>query len=92
MSHWPDDYWPRADQRADAAMWQQSIERYLADRAALEAILLDPAVDLTAPLPEAPEHTVMRELRLAAGHTAFHLGEFAVLRQVMQTWPADHKL
>jgi hypothetical protein len=91
-SHWPDDYWPPADQQADAGMWQQSIAAYQADRAALEQILMDPSVDLTAPLPHAPEHTIMREMRLAAGHTSFHLGEFSVLRQVMQTWPADHKL
>lgn len=89
---WPDDYWPPPDQRADRAMWERSINRYLTDRAALEAMLLDPNVDLTAPLPHAPEHTIMREVRLVAGHSAFHLGEFAVLRQVMQTWPADHKL
>ena len=89
---WPDEYWPPADQRTDATLWQRSVDRFLADRAALEGILLNPAVDLTAPLAHASEHTVMREVRLAAGHTAFHLGEFAVLRQVMQTWPADHQL
>jgi len=24
-----------------------------------------------------------------ADHNAYHVGEFAVLRQVMDTWPAD---
>ncbi len=89
---WPDEFWPPPTQQADPAMWQRSMARYQSDRAALEAILADPNVDLTAPLPHAPDRSIMRELRLVAGHTAFHLGEFAVLRQVMQTWPADHKL
>ncbi len=88
--HWPDEYWPPPDQQADEAMWQRSVAGFQADRSALEQILLDPSVDLTAPLPHAPEHTIIREIRLAAGHSAFHLGEFAILRQVMGTWPPDH--
>jgi hypothetical protein len=90
--HWPDEYWPPPDQQADAAAWQQTVDAIKADRDALADLIVDPKLDLTAPLPHAPDHTLLRELRLAAGHTSFHLGEFSVLRQVMGTWPADHKL
>ncbi len=46
----------------------------------------DPSVDLYAPIPHGSGQSVLRELLLVAGHTAFHLGEFGILRQVMQTW------
>jgi hypothetical protein len=90
--HWPDEYWPAPDQKADQAAWDDTVAAIKSDRDALAEIIADLKVDLAAPLPHAPEHTILRELRLVSGHTSFHLGEFAVLRQVMGTWPADHKL
>jgi hypothetical protein len=89
--HWPDEYWPPADRQADQAVWDRTVAAILEDRNTLADLILDPSIDLTLPMPHAPEHTVLREVRLVAGHTSFHLGEFSVLRQVMGTWPADHK-
>jgi hypothetical protein len=34
---------------------------------------------------------VIREVRVVGDHNAYHVGEFAVLRQVMGTWPAGHE-
>ena len=34
-----------------------------------------------------PGHTLLRELTLVGNHNSYHLGEFAVLRQVMGGWP-----
>jgi hypothetical protein len=31
----------------------------------------------------------LREFLLVADHNAYHVGEFAILRQVMGTWPKD---
>jgi hypothetical protein len=53
---------------------------------ALQAVVVDPATDLTAPLPHAPSYTILREILLVADHNAYHIGEFAILRQVMETW------
>jgi hypothetical protein len=47
----------------------------------------DPATDLLAGIPGTPGHTILREVRLVGDHNAYHLGEFAILRQVMGTWP-----
>ena len=85
---WPADYWPAPADRADGAAWERTIAAFLADRAALEAIVVDPEVDLLAPLRWGDPYTVMREILLVADHTAYHTGEFAILRQVMGTWPA----
>ena len=86
---WPRGYWPDPAATADAARWQQTLRAFREDMAALEALAKDDSVDLGAPLPHAPGYTLLRELLLVADHNAYHLGEFAILRQVMGTWPAD---
>jgi len=87
----PEDYWPPADQRADLAAWSGSMERYRADLKFLEEMVADPTTDLFAPMPNTPGHTIFREVGLVVGHMSYHIGEFGILRQVMGTWPADHR-
>jgi hypothetical protein len=88
---WPRGSWPARDERADRARWDETIRDFHKDRADLQAILADPKAQLTAPLPHAPGYTLLREFLLVADHNAYHLGEFAILRQVMGTWPAGHR-
>ena len=61
---------------------------FLRDRAALEKIAANPRANLAAPLPYARQHTLIRELAIVSEHNTFHIGELAILRQVMGTWPA----
>jgi hypothetical protein len=84
---WPDEYWPVRDAVATPAELAATVAAYRLDREALRAIVADPAVDLLEPVPGTPGHTILREIRIAAGHAAYHIGEFAILRQVMGTWP-----
>ena len=84
---WPDEYWPARDAVATPAEFDRTVESYRLDREALRAIVADPALDLLAPIPGTPGHTILREVRIAAGHAAYHVGEFAILRQVMGSWP-----
>lgn len=86
---WPDEYWPPRGQQADATAWNRSLEQFRSDRKALYEVVADPSTDLLAPMPRTPEHTVLREVFLVVGHSAYHIGEFGILRQVMQTWPAS---
>jgi hypothetical protein len=85
---WPDDYWPAADAKADPAAWRKTVAGFRRDRAALEKITANPRVALGAPLPYAQQHTLIRELLIVSEHNTYHIGEFAILRQVMGTWPA----
>jgi hypothetical protein len=39
------------------------------------------------PLPHGAGQTILREILLVVDHNAYHIGEFAILRQGMQTWP-----
>ena len=83
---WPDDYWPSHDAIADEAIWNHSIEGFRGDMKAIEDIVKNKALDLTSEIPHAPGYTYFREILLVADHNAYHIGEFAILRQVMDTW------
>jgi hypothetical protein len=83
---WPEGYWPARDAQADAQIWANTIAAFQADLRALEALVADPATDLYAQIQHAPGYTVLREILVVADHNAYHTGEFAILRQVMQTW------
>jgi Protein of unknown function (DUF664). len=85
---WPREYWPDPTASATRTMWDASVAGFLADRAAIGALLADDGRDLHAVLPGTPGHTILREVRLVGDHNAYHVGEFAILRQVMGTWPA----
>ena len=87
---WPAGYWPAREATADASAWQASLEGFRRDRRALEDLVSNPTTNLLAPLPHTPGHTILREAFLVAGHSSYHLGEFGILREVMQTWPAGH--
>ena len=84
---WPDGYWPPRDAEATPGDWAATLEGFRTDLAALREIVADPAVDLSADLPHAPGYTLLREALLVADHNAYHIGELAILRQVMDAWP-----
>jgi hypothetical protein len=87
---WPIGYWPAKDAETDQAGFQRTIDGFRADLQALEAIAADPSADLLAVLQGTPGHTILRELTLVGNHNSYHVGEFAVLRQVMGSWPPGH--
>jgi hypothetical protein len=88
---WPEEYWPPRDATATPAQFQETIDAFESDRRALRALIDDPTTDLLATIPGTPGHTILREIRIAGAHNAYHIGEFAILRQVMGTWPADRE-
>ena len=83
---WPRGYWPDPVAVTTPDGFRASVDAFLADRRALEAIALDPAVDVLAGLAHAPEHTVARCLRVIANHNSYHVGELGSLRQVTESW------
>ena len=88
---WPAEYWPDRRATASRAEFDATIDAFIADKAALRALVMDPARDLFAVIPGTPGHTLLREARIDADHNAYHVGEFAILRQIMGTWPAGHE-
>lgn len=86
---WPLGYWPSPDATATPEQFAASVAGFLADRAALRDLVADPETDLTAPIPHTPGHSLLREIRIVGDHNAYHVGELAILRQVMGLWPPD---
>jgi hypothetical protein len=83
---WPKEYWPAPDTQATPEQWEQTIRQFHEDRRALQAIVENAATDLTAPLPHAPQHNILRQILVVADHNAYHTGELGILRQVMHLW------
>lgn len=84
---WPKDFWPNPDKTASAAEWDATIDAFLSDLRQLEAIVQDLSTDLHAAILWGGDHTVLREVLLVCDHNAYHIGELAIMRQVMGTWP-----
>lgn len=88
---WPDNYWPARDALATPADFAKTIDDFRHDQAALRELVANASTDILAPIPGTPGHTIVREIRVVGAHNAYHLGEFAILRQVMGTWPAGRR-
>ena len=83
---WPKDYWPSRGEKATKKDWDKTIELWKKDAKALEKIVMDTKIDLYAKIPWGFGQTVLREILLVADHNAYHIGEFAIVRQVMNAW------
>ena len=88
---WPEGYWPAQHEQADQAAWEKTIASFRADLHSLSVLIMDPQTDLATPIPYASGQTVLREILVVADHNAYHIGEFAILRQIMQTWTIQHE-
>ncbi len=88
---YPEGYRPHPDETTDSHGWRKSIDAFRADLNDLKNIVKDKKTDLFAPLPHARDYTIFREIILAADHNAYHVGELAILRQVMNIWPAENQ-
>ncbi|HEY3523377.1 MAG TPA: DinB family protein [Candidatus Limnocylindrales bacterium] len=86
---WPEGVWPAPGARASREEFDASVAGFLADRDALRRMIEDPSTDVFGAVPSSARHTIAREIRLAGDHCAYHVGEFAILRQVMGTWPTS---
>ena len=83
---WPKDYWPDESKSATPEEWDATVRAFLSDRAELEAMVEDTKTDLYAEIPWGNGHTILREMLIVSDHNAYHIGEFAIMRQVMGTW------
>src|SRR5579864_3580992 len=83
---WPDDYWPKKPAPPNRVSWTQSVRAFLADQAAMAALVADDATDLLAPIPHGDGQTILREALLVADHNAYHLGQLVVVRRCLGAW------
>ena len=83
---WPKDYWPARPAPPTQRAWSGSIARFRKDRRALQRLVTDPRRDLLAKVPAGTGQTVLREVILAADHTAYHVGELVAVRRLLGHW------
>jgi len=87
---WPHDYWPDLKSQTQPRHWQHTIDQIHADTQTLIDLINSPDTNVTSPLSPGSPHNLLREVLLIVAHTGYHLGEFAILRQVMHTWSPNH--
>jgi len=83
---WPKDYWPPSPAPSSTAEWDQSIAAFRKDRDGLRELALDRSVDLAATIPHGSGQTYLREIVLTADHTAYHVGQLILVRQMLGVW------
>ena len=83
---WPDDYWPATPAPPSRDAWDRSVDAYRTDRAALQKLANDRAVDLSATIPHGTGQTYARELILVIDHSAYHVAQLVLVRQLVGAW------
>ena len=83
---WPRAYWPYPKTVAASPDWQLTIESFHKDRQALVDLINDQKNNLFVRIPHGTGQNILKEIMVVADHNAYHIGEFAIIRQVMGTW------
>ncbi len=83
----PDGYWPPVDRMAIVSEWKKTVTRFKADLKAISKLVKNPKTDFFAPIPHAPDYTILREVLVVADHNAYHLGEFVSIRRILNLNP-----
>lgn len=88
---WPKDYWPEKNEKAKEAQWKETVKKFHKDQDKLEKIIKNRKTDLYKKIPWGEGQNIIREIQTVADHNSYHIGEFAIMRQVMGTWSKGHK-
>jgi hypothetical protein len=83
---WPQDYWPPNGKKGTIKDWKKTVAAFKKDSKELQDIVRDPKTDLYAKIPKGNGQTILREALLVADHSAYHLGEFVVVRRMLKSW------
>ncbi len=86
---WPEGYWPAPDEQADRSAWEKTVQAIIRDRESFIAFITDPQRDIFAPTDHMAGGSVFRTALLAIDHTAYHLGEFVMGRQILGYWRSE---
>ena len=83
---WPEGYWPKEAEPANAEAWDRSIAAIEADRKKFKALIAKPEADLVKPFRWGTGQNLLREALLIADHNAYHVGELVLLRRLLGAW------
>lgn len=80
---WPDDYWPQQQAPANKEDWKGLKSAYFNEREALCDIVRDTSNNLMEPLPQNPDHNLIRQIEIVIEHTAYHTGQLHMLYRLL---------
>ncbi len=80
----PGGYWPEGDVPPNGNAWDASVVAFHRDLQAMVDLVMDPEIDLFAPLPHGDGQTVLREALLVSDHNAYHLGQLMLIRRCLE--------
>lgn len=83
---WPEGYWPKKEGPPDELAWDESIEQFRGDLAAMQELIADEKTDLFAPIPWGDGQTILREALLVADHNAYHIAQLVDARRLLGAW------
>lgn len=86
---WPKAYWPPQDEKTDRAGWEKTIRQFHESRDRFVGLVSDPATNLLAPVKHMENRSVLRSTLIIIDHTAYHLGEFVMGRQILGEWKSE---
>ncbi|HKJ49664.1 MAG TPA: DinB family protein [Christiangramia sp.] len=82
-SKWPDDYWPSVPEPSSEEEWEDLKSDYFEDRRLLKDYILDENNDLSKPVKNSKEHSLLREILLVIEHTAYHTGQLLIIQRLL---------
>lgn len=80
--HWQTDFW--STEYASPERWQETLDGFFADKQRLQQIARE--ANLLEPCRHHKDRSVLHAILNVAAHNHYHLGEFSILRTVMQSW------
>ncbi len=83
---WPEGYWPNPSLETDEAGWQRTIARYHTDLQELIDLIQRDDTDVLAPVSHNAGRSILGSVLIVIDHTAYHLGEFVMGRQISGAW------
>src|SRR4030095_5235924 len=83
---WPADYWPKENEKATKKMWDESVAKFEKDYENLIKIVEDNSNDLFTKIPHGTGQTIMREVLQIIDHNSYHIGQFIVMRRLINAW------
>jgi len=86
---WPDGYWPARNERSDRTRWESTIQQITTDRNDFSALMHDTQCNVLEPVEHMDNRSIMRAALLVIDHTAYHLGEFVMGRQILGAWESE---
>jgi len=86
---WPAGYWPDTHATADESAWKKTIAAYYADLEELITLIEDPSCNVLAPVSHMEDRSIMRSALVLVDHTAYHVGEFVMARQILGEWKSE---